>query len=200
MRAVNVERALISVSDKTDVVDFASALVGLGIEIWSTGGTRRALADAGVPVVDVATVTGFPEIMDGRIKTLHPKIHGGILARRHLDGSVLVEHGIGPIDLVAVNLYPFEQTTARPDCTVQLAIENIDIGGPAMLRSAAKNHRDVLTVADPADYPAVAQRLAERDVDYRFRLRMAAKAFAHTAAYDAAIAQYLHQIEEQKKT
>ena len=192
---VNVERALVSVSDKTGVVDFANALINLGIEIWSTGGTRRALTDAGVPVVEVAAVTGFPEIMDGRVKTLHPKIHAGILARRHLDGSVLAEHGIGPIDLVAVNLYPFEQTVAQPGCTLQLAVENIDIGGPAMLRSAAKNHRDVLAVVDPADYVAVARRLAERDVDFRFQLRMAAKAFAHTAAYDTAIAQYLQQIE-----
>ncbi len=192
---MNVERALISVSDKTGVVDFAHALADLGIEILSTGGTRRALADAGVAVVEVAAVTGFPEIMNGRVKTLHPKIHGGILARRQLDGAALVEHGISRIDLVAVNLYPFEQTVARPDCTVQLAIENIDIGGPAMLRSAAKNHRDVLVVADPGDYGAVAQRLAKGDADLRFRLQLAAKAFAHTAACDAAIARYLRQIE-----
>ena len=190
------ERALLSVADKAGVVDFARALVNLGIEVMSTGGTRRTLTRASIPVIDVAAVTGFPEIMDGRVKTLHPKIHGGILARREQDGGVLAEHGIDHIDIVAVNLYPFAQTVARPDCTLQLAIENIDIGGPAMLRAAAKNHRDVLVVCDPADYAAVAQRLAEGDVDdQRFRLRMATKAFAHTAAYDATIVEYLQQFD-----
>ena len=188
---MNVERALISVSDKTGVADFAKTLAALGIEILSTGGTHRVLADAGLAVVAVAAVTGFPEIMDGRVKTLHPNIHAGILARRGLDEAVLAEHDIGRIDLVAVNLYPFSRTVAAPDCTPQRAIENIDIGGPAMLRAAAKNHQDVLAIADPADYATVAQRLAERTVDCRFRRRLAAKAFAHTAAYDAAIAHYL---------
>lgn len=192
---MNVERALLSVADKAGVVEFAHALMRLGIEIVSTGGTARTLADAGVAVVDVATVTGFPEIMDGRVKTLHPKIHGGILARREQDDGTLREHRIDPIDLVAVNLYPFARTVAQPNCTLELAIENIDIGGPALLRAAAKNHRDVLVVADPGDYASVARLLAEGDVDAPFRLHMACKAFAHTAAYDAAIAAYLQQIE-----
>ena len=184
-------RALVSVSDKTGIVEFAAALRALDIDILSTGGTRRAIAEAGIAVTEVAAVTGFPEIMDGRVKTLHPKIHGGILARRHLDAATLVEHDIGAIDLVAVNLYPFEQTVARPGCTLDLAIENIDIGGPAMLRSAAKNHRDVLVVANPQDYDEVAERLRTNRADSGFRLRMAGKAFAHTAAYDAAITRYL---------
>ena len=184
-------RALVSVSDKTGIVEFAAALRALDIDILSTGGTRRAIAEAGIVVTEVAAVTGFPEIMDGRVKTLHPKIHGGILARRHLDAATLVEHDIGAIDLVAVNLYPFEQTVARPGCTLDLAIENIDIGGPAMLRSAAKNHRDVLVVANPQDYDEVAERLRTNRADSGFRLRMASKAFAHTAAYDAAITRYL---------
>ena len=184
-------RALVSVSDKTGIVEFAAALQALDIDILSTGGTRRAIAEAGIAVTEVAAVTGFPEIMDGRVKTLHPKIHGGILARRHLDAATLVEHDIGTIDLVAVNLYPFEQTVARPGCTLDLAIENIDIGGPAMLRSAAKNHRDVLVVANPQDYDEVAERLRTDRADSGFRLRMAGKAFAHTAAYDAAITRYL---------
>ena len=192
---MKAERALLSVADKAGVVNFARALVDLGMEIVSTGGTRRTLADANVPVVDVAAVTGFPEIMDGRVKTLHPKIHGGILARRKQDDGLLLEHGIHRIDVVAVNLYPFAQTVARADCTLQLAIENVDIGGPALLRAAAKNHRDVLVVCDPADYAAAARGLAEDDVDRCFRLRMATKAFAHTAAYDATIAEYLQQID-----
>ena len=184
-------RALLSVSDKTGIVDFARALRDLGFEIVSTGGTARTLAEAKVATLEVASVTGFPEIMDGRVKTLHPKIHGGILARRDLDAETLAEHGIVGIDLVAVNLYPFEQTIARPDCTLALAVENIDIGGPAMLRAAAKNHRHVLAIADPADYDETARRLREDRADVDFRRRLAAKAFAHTAAYDRAIAGYL---------
>ena len=184
-------RALLSVSDKTGIVDFARALRDLGFEIVSTGGTARTLAEAKVPTLEVASVTGFPEIMDGRVKTLHPKIHGGILARRDLDAETLAEHGIVGIDLVAVNLYPFEQTIARPDCTLALAVENIDIGGPAMLRAAAKNHRHVLAIADPADYDETARRLREADADFDFRRQLAAKAFAHTAAYDRAVAGYL---------
>ena len=187
----SVERALISVSDKTGVVSFARKLAELGIEPISTGGTRRALAEAGVPVTEVADLTGFPEIMGGRVKTLHPIIHGGILARREIDAEAMAEHGIRGIDLVAVNLYPFEATVARRDSTMAAAIENIDIGGPAMLRSAAKNHRSVLVVVDPGDYAEVAQRLEERRTDLDFRLRLAAKAFAHTARYDTAIAHYL---------
>ncbi len=187
----SVERALISVSDKTGVVAFARKLAKLGIEPIATGGTRRTLAEAGVPVTEVADLTGFPEIMGGRVKTLHPIIHGGILARREIDAEAMAEHGIRGIDLVAVNLYPFEATVARRDSTMAAAIENIDIGGPAMLRSAAKNHRSVLVVVDPGDYAEVAQRLEERRTDLEFRLRLAAKAFAHTARYDAAIARYL---------
>ena len=195
---MNVKRALISVSDKTGVVDFGRALERLGIDIVSTGGTRRALAKAGVVVAEVATVTGFPEIMDGRVKTLHPKIHGGILSRRAMDEGVMAEHDIRGIDLVAVNLYPFERTVAQPDSTPDLAVENIDIGGPAMLRSAAKNHRHVVAVSDPDDYPRVADRLADGTADFDFRLRLAAKAFAHTAAYDTAVARYLSLLDARR--
>ena len=184
-------RALLSVSDKTGIVDLATALRELGTDILSTGGTYRALCEAGVAVTEVATVTGFPEIMDGRVKTLHPMIHGGILARRSVDAAVMAEHGISGIDLVAVNLYPFAQTVTEPEVTLEAAVEQIDIGGPAMLRSAAKNHRDVLVVADPEDYGEVARRLRGHQADFAFRLRMATKAFSHTAAYDAAIARYL---------
>lgn len=189
--AIQVKRALVSVSDKTGVVPFAHALADLGVEILSTGGTHRTLIAAGVAAVEVSSVTGFPEIMDGRVKTLHPMIHGGILARRHLDGATMATHGIVGIDLVAVNLYPFERTIAQPDCTLPQALENIDIGGPAMLRSAAKNHRDVLVVVDPSDYPAVTALLRAGGTSVDERLRMASKAFRHTAAYDAAIARYL---------
>ena len=189
--ATEVNRALISVSDKSGIVPFARALAGLGVEILSTGGTHRTLIDADVAAVEVSSVTGFPEIMDGRVKTLHPAIHGGILARRHLDRTTMAAHGIVGIDLVAVNLYPFERMIAQPDCTLEQAIENIDIGGPAMLRSAAKNHRDVLVVVDPADYPAVIAMLRSGGSAQDDRLRMALKAFRHTAAYDAAIARYL---------
>ena len=184
-------RALLSVSDKTGIVDLATALRELGADILSTGGTYRTLREAGIAVAEVATVTGFPEIMDGRVKTLHPMIHGGILARRDVDAAVMAKHGISGIDLVVVNLYPFSQTVAQPEVTLEAAVEQIDIGGPAMLRSAAKNHRDVLVVADPEDYEEVAQRLRGHQADFAFRLRMAAKAFSHTAAYDAAIARYL---------
>lgn len=190
---VTVKRALLSVSDKTGVVEFGRALEGLGVELVSTGGTFATLADAGVSVTEVASVTGFPEIMDGRVKTLHPNIHGGILARRDMDAETLAEHGIGGIDLVAVNLYPFEATVARPDCTLELAVENIDIGGPAMLRAASKNHRDVLAVVDPADYPDVVSRLTEGGTALDYRLGLAVKAFRHTAAYDAAIVAYLER-------
>ena len=152
-------RALISVSDKTGVAELASALHELGIAILSTGGTYGVIAKAGVPVMEVAEYTGFPELMDGRVKTLHPKIHGGILARRGIDDRALEEHAIEPIDVVVVNLYPFAATIARADCTEQLALENIDIGGPAMLRAAAKNHQEVLVVIDPGDYGVVVAAL-----------------------------------------
>ena len=185
------KRALLSVSDKTGIGEFARALLDLGMEIVSTGGTRRALLDIGVAAIEVAAVTGFPEIMDGRVKTLHPKIHGGILARRDIDAEAMARHGIAGIDVVAVNLYPFQETVARPDCTLELALENVDIGGPAMLRAAAKNHPRVLAVVDPADYAETTRRLHGGDADMDFRRRLAAKAFAHTAAYDAAVARYL---------
>ena len=185
------KRALLSVSDKTGIGEFARALLDLGMEIVSTGGTRRALLEMGVAAIEVAAVTGFPEIMDGRVKTLHPKIHGGILARRDIDAEAMARHGIAGIDVVAVNLYPFQDTVARPDCTLELALENIDIGGPAMLRAAAKNHPRVLAVVDPADYAETTRRLRGGDVGMDFRRRLAAKAFAHTAAYDAAVARYL---------
>lgn len=190
---VVVKRALLSVSDKTGVVEFGRALDGMGVELVSTGGTFAALSDAGVPVTEVARVTGFPEMMDGRVKTLHPKIHGGILARREVDADALAEHRIIGIDLVAVNLYPFEATVARSDCTLELAVENIDIGGPAMLRAASKNHRDVLPVVDPVDYTDVVDRLKKGGTTMDYRLRMAVKAFQHTAAYDAAIVAYLEK-------
>ena len=187
-------RALISVSDKTEVVEFAGALAGLGCEIISTGGTFQALKEAGVPAISVSDVTGFPECLAGRVKTLHPAIHGGILAMRDSEEHMgqLKSLGIGAIDIVAVNLYPFKETILREGADLPLAIENIDIGGPAMLRSAAKNHRDVAVVCDPGDYGAVIAELrADGCVSYETRFRLALKAFEHTAAYDAMIAEYL---------
>ena len=188
-----VRRALLSVSDKSGLVELARALAARGIQILSTGGTARLLAQAGIAATEVARHTGFPEIMDGRLKTLHPKIHGGLLGRRGTDDAVMAAHGIEPIDLLVVNLYPFAATVARPGCTEAEAIENIDIGGPAMLRAAAKNHAAVLVVVDPADYGAV---LAELDAhaggsELETRARLAAKAFAHTAGYDTGVAAYL---------
>jgi len=192
-----VSRALISVSDKTGIGEFARALQQQGIEILSTGGTARLLADAGIPVVEVSDYTGFPEMMAGRVKTLHPKIHGGILARRGIDEAVMAENAIGAIDLVVVNLYPFEQTVARDDCDLSLAIENIDIGGPTMLRAAAKNHAAVTVVVDSADYTAVLEELQQQDnqVSDATRYRLAVKTFEHTARYDGAIANYLGAID-----
>ncbi len=197
-------RALLSVSDKRGVVEFARELVALGCEIVSTGGTADTLRKAGVPVLPIEQVTGFPEMMDGRVKTLHPKVHGGLLARRgHAgDRAALQQHGITPIDLVAVNLYPFRDTIARPGVTFEQAIEQIDIGGPSMLRSAAKNHHDVIVVVDPDDYPVVIAALKSggtapgvgpglTNVSPELRRELAAKVFAHTAAYDAAIHGYL---------
>jgi phosphoribosylaminoimidazolecarboxamide formyltransferase/IMP cyclohydrolase len=188
-----ITRALISVSDKTGIEDFARALQGLGVEILSTGGTARLLADAGVAVVEVSDYTGFPEMMDGRVKTLHPKIHGGILGRRGTDEAVMEKHTIPPIDLVVVNLYPFEQTVARDDCDLPLAIENIDIGGPTMLRAAAKNHAAVTVVVDSADYARVLDELKHNGgtVSDATRYDLAVKTFEHTARYDGAIANYL---------
>jgi len=187
-------RALLSVSDKTGLVDFARTLVERGWTLLSTGGTARALREAGVPVMDVSEATGHPEMMDGRVKTLHPAIHAGLLARRANEDDVaqMREQGYSPIDLVAVNLYPFVQTVSRPGVTVGEAIENIDIGGPSMLRSAAKNHESVWVVVDPADYARVLAGLDADDADARaLRRELATKVYAHTSAYDAAIARYL---------
>ena len=188
-----VRRALLSVSDKTGLVELARELARRNIEILSTGGTAQLLTHNGVPVREVAAYTGFPEIMDGRVKTLHPRIHGGLLGRRGVDDAVMAQHAIAPIDLLVVNLYPFAATVARPDCRYADAVGNIDIGGPAMLRAAAKNHESVLVVVDPADYPLL---LAELDAhqggsESATRARLAVKAFAHTAHYDAQVAAYL---------
>ncbi|MBI5719173.1 MAG: bifunctional phosphoribosylaminoimidazolecarboxamide formyltransferase/IMP cyclohydrolase [Burkholderiales bacterium] len=185
--------ALISVSDKTGIVDFARALHQSGLRLLSTGGTARLLADAGLPVTEVAEVTGFPEMLDGRVKTLHPRIHGGLLARRDLPEHMeaLARHGIDSIDLLVVNLYPFAQATARPGCTLDEAIENIDIGGPAMLRAAAKNWAHVAVLIDPADYAPVLAELRAGVVTRATRFRLALKVFAHTAAYDGMITNYL---------
>ncbi|MDH3414865.1 MAG: bifunctional phosphoribosylaminoimidazolecarboxamide formyltransferase/IMP cyclohydrolase [Gammaproteobacteria bacterium] len=188
---LTVRRALISVSDKRGLVPFVSGLADLGIEIISTGGTCRALREAGIDVIEVSKKTGFPEIMDGRVKTLHPTIHGGLLGRRGTDESVMAEHGIEPIDLLAVNLYPFEQTIAREDATIDDAIENIDIGGPAMIRAASKNHDGVAVVVDPNDYASVLESLQNNELSLESRRRLAAKAYAHTASYDTAISKYL---------
>ena len=185
------QRALVSVSDKRDLIPFASGLAALGVEILSTGGTARELRKAGISVVEVSERTGFPEIMDGRVKTLHPNIHGGLLGRRGTDEAVMEAHGIDAIDLLCVNLYPFEQTIASPDATIDDAIENIDIGGPAMIRAAAKNHDGVAVVVDPADYDDVLAALKSASLSLETRRRLAAKAFAHTAAYDTAITGYL---------
>lgn len=195
-----IRRALISVSDKTGVVDFARELVALGVEILSTGGTYKLLRDNGISAVEVADYTGFPEMMDGRVKTLHPKVHGGILGRRDLDGAVMEQHGIKPIDLVAVNLYPFEATVARPDCDLPTAIENIDIGGPTMVRSAAKNHKDVAIVVNAGDYAAVIEPLKAGGLTYAQRFDLALKAFEHTSAYDGMIANYLGTIDQTRDT
>jgi phosphoribosylaminoimidazolecarboxamide formyltransferase/IMP cyclohydrolase len=188
-----IRRALLSVSDKAGIADLATVLAARGIEILSTGGTARLLADHGIAVREVSDYTGFPEIMAGRVKTLHPKIHGGLLGRRGIDEQVMADNDIAPIDLLVVNLYPFSETIARDDCTREDAIENIDIGGPAMLRAAAKNHDAVGVVVDPADYTLLLEELARNDgaLTEASRRRFATKAFAHTAAYDSAVASYL---------
>lgn len=191
-----ISRALLSVSDKTGLVSFAQSLLAAGVELISTGGTAKALRDAGLAVQDISTHTGFPEMMDGRVKTLHPKIHGGLLYIRGNDAheAAAREHGIPPIDLVVVNLYPFEQTVAKPDVALHDAIENIDIGGPSMLRSAAKNHESVTVVVDPADYALVAEQIKTAgDTTLEQRRTLAAKVFARTAAYDGAIAAHLQK-------
>ncbi|MEX5213518.1 MAG: bifunctional phosphoribosylaminoimidazolecarboxamide formyltransferase/IMP cyclohydrolase [Nitrospiraceae bacterium] len=190
-----IQRALISVSDKTGIVELAKGLEALGTEILSTGGTAKALREAGVKVVDVAAYTGSPEILDGRVKTLHPKIHGGLLGRRSLPAHVeqMRQHQIGAIDVLVVNLYPFEATIAKPQCSFDEAIENIDIGGPSMLRSAAKNHEDVLVVVDPTDYPRVLEAASSGSVSSSLRRELALKVFQHTARYDSLIAGYLER-------
>ena len=194
-----IRRALLSVSDKTGLVEFARFLAGRGVELISTGGTAKSLRDAGVAVLELSDYTGFPEMMDGRVKTLHPKVHGGLLQRRDLTThrDQAQKYGIPTIDLVVVNLYPFEQTVAKPDCTTELAIENIDIGGPSMLRSAAKNHEAVTVLVDPADYASVEKEMEKGgDTTAATRRRLAAKVFRHTSHYDHLISSYLTRLAE----
>ena len=189
---VRITRALISVSDKTGIENFARSLSERGVDILSTGGTAKLLRDAGIAVRDVSDYTGFPEMMDGRVKTLNPKVHGGILARRDNDGDLasMAEHGIESIDLVCVNLYPFREAVAKEDCSIEDAIENIDIGGPCMVRASAKNHKFVTIVVDPLDYDMVLEDMDHNSLDEGKRRALAVKAFAHTAAYDGAIANH----------
>jgi len=197
-----IERALISVSDKTDLVPFAEVLSRAGVEIISTGGTARVLREAGIDVQGLSDYTGFPEMLDGRVKTLHPMVHGGLLFLRENDEhtATAAEHGISPIDLVVVNLYPFEQTVAKPDVTLGDAIENIDIGGPSMLRSAAKNHQSVTVVVDPADYGRVADQVSSGgETTHELRRELAIKVYSRTAAYDSAIALHLGNVYEQEQ-
>jgi phosphoribosylaminoimidazolecarboxamide formyltransferase / IMP cyclohydrolase len=193
-----ITRALISVSDKTGIIDFCQQLHTHGIELLSTGGTAKALAEQNIPVIEVSDYTGFPEMMDGRVKTLHPKVHGGILARRGIDDAIMAENGIQAIDLVVVNLYPFSATIAKPDCDFETAIKNIDIGGPTMIRAAAKNHADVAVVVNPSDYDAVIAELKmSNGLSQETRFKLALKSFEHTADYDTAIANYLSGIAQQ---
>jgi phosphoribosylaminoimidazolecarboxamide formyltransferase/IMP cyclohydrolase len=193
MARPDARRALLSVSDKTGVVELARELAGLGFTLISTGGTARTLAAAGLAVTEVAALTGFPEIMDGRVKTLHPKVHGALLGRAGVDDAVMREQGIAPIDVLVINLYPFAATIARPGCSYDEAIENIDVGGPAMLRAAAKNHARVTVLVDPADYPAALAELRAGSTAEATRRRLAAKAFGHTAGYDALVAGWLRR-------
>src|SRR6202166_4650779 len=198
--APKIQRAILSVTDKTGLVDFARRLADLGIELISTGGTAKLLRDSGITVKDISELTGFPEMLDGRVKTLHPKVHGGILHRRDNPKHVaaVAEHGIPAIDMVVINLYAFEKTAAKPGVAFDELIENIDIGGPSMIRSAAKNFHDVAVVTSPADYQAIAEELARSggglSLDTKWRL--AQKAFATTAAYDSAIASTLESIND----
>lgn len=191
-----VTRALVSVSDKTGILEFCRGLNSLGIELLSTGGTAKLLAEHNIAVTEVSDYTGFPEMMDGRVKTLHPKVHGGILGRRGIDDAVMAANAIRPIDMVVVNLYPFEQAIAKPDCDLETAIENIDIGGPTMIRAAAKNHADVAIVVDPADYAAILEELqtGNASLSHERRFKLALKSFEHTARYDTAISAYLGKI------
>jgi phosphoribosylaminoimidazolecarboxamide formyltransferase/IMP cyclohydrolase len=197
-----IKQALISVSDKTGVLEFARELCALGVKLLSTGGTAKLLADNGLPVTEVADYTGFPEMLDGRVKTLHPKVHGGILARRDFPehNAAREKYGIPTIDMVVVNLYPFQSTVAKAECSLEDAIENIDIGGPTMLRSAAKNHKDVVVIVDPSDYQIVLAQMKanQNEVDYETKFSFAKKVFAHTAQYDGAITNYLTSLGEDK--
>ncbi len=194
-----IERGIISVTDKAGVVDFAGSLSKFGVQILSTGGTARALRDGGISVMDISQYTGFPEMLDGRIKTLHPKVHGGLLGMRdnpeHV--SMMKEHGIENIDLLVVNLYQFEKTVAKEGVTIEEAIENIDIGGPAMLRSSAKNFKDVTVIVDPLDYDPVLKEMEELGgaTSLKTRFRLARKVFQLTHKYDGAISQYLEKVE-----
>ncbi|MEQ5753136.1 bifunctional phosphoribosylaminoimidazolecarboxamide formyltransferase/IMP cyclohydrolase [Providencia rettgeri] len=191
-----IRRALLSVSDKTGVVEFAKALSQRGVELLSTGGTAKLLAESGLNVTEVSDYTGFPEMMDGRVKTLHPKVHGGILGRRGTDDAIMQQHDIAPIDMVVVNLYPFAQTVAKPNCTLEDAVENIDIGGPTMVRSAAKNHKDVAIVVNSNDYQIIIDEMDnhENSLNWSTRFDLAIKAFEHTAAYDSMIANYFGEL------
>jgi len=193
-----ITRALISVSDKTGVVEFCRELHELGIELLSTGGTAKTLTEHQIPVTEVSDYTDFPEMMDGRVKTLHPKVHGGILGRRGIDDDIMAANAIKPIDMVVVNLYPFEQTIANPDCDFETAIENIDIGGPTMIRAAAKNHADVAIIVNPDDYASILAELkqANSSLTAKTRFNLALKSFEHTARYDTAIATYLGKLND----
>ena len=198
---IPIKRALISVSDKTNIIEFARQLSDLNIEILSTGGTAKKLRENNIAVVDVSDYTGFPEMMNGRVKTLHPKIHGGLLARHGIDNDELAKNGIDFIDLVAVNLYPFTNTIADPDCELDTAIENIDIGGPTMIRAAAKNYQNACVIVDHSDYETVIRELRANSgtISNEMRFSLALKAFEHTAQYDDAIANYLGSIQHDKK-
>ncbi|WP_340620252.1 bifunctional phosphoribosylaminoimidazolecarboxamide formyltransferase/IMP cyclohydrolase [Xenorhabdus siamensis] len=191
-----IHRALLSVSDKAGIVEFAKALSNRGVELLSTGGTAHLLAEAGLNVTEVSDYTGFPEMMDGRVKTLHPKVHGGILGRRGQDDAVMAQHQIAPINMVVVNLYPFAQTVAKPDCSLEDAVENIDIGGPTMVRSAAKNHKDVAIVVNSQDYNKIIEEMDnhQNSLTQSTRFDLAIKAFEHTAAYDSMIANYFGKL------
>src|SRR6202042_3206583 len=193
-----IQRAILSVTDKTGLVEFASKLSGLGIELISTGGTAKLLRDSRIPVKDISELTGFPEMLDGRVKTLHPKVHGGILHRRNdpVHTAAVDEHGIRPIEMVVVNLFAFEKTAAKPGASFEELIENIDIGGPSMIRSAAKNFHDVAIVTSPSDYESIADELSRNtgSLSHETKWRLAQKAFATTAAYDSSIASTLERI------
>jgi len=195
-----ITRALVSVSDKSGIIEFCQQLNDLQVEIISTGGTAKLLQENNIPVIEISDYTGFPEMMDGRVKTLHPKVHGGILGRRAIDQAVMQDNNIKPIDLVVVNLYPFQQTVAKPDCDLATAIENIDIGGPTMIRAAAKNHKDVTIIVDPSDYQHTIESIkATGGMSDADRFNFAVKTFEHTAQYDGAIANYLGSIQKDGK-